>query len=121
MAFGADRFIIGADVKEQHIAIKGWTETTSLNVYELIERYKAKGVTQFFCTDVDKDGLLQGPSAELYKNILGKYPSIHLIASGGIATLANLETLKITGCSGAIIGKAIYENKISLTDLKRFL
>ena len=121
LAFGADKFIIGADVKEEMIVIKGWTETTSMKVIELIEKYKAKGVKQFFCTDVNKDGLLQGPATDLYKKILNEHPSIDLIASGGITTLKEIEELREAGCSGAIIGKAIYENRITLSDLKKCL
>ncbi len=121
LAFGADRFIIGADVKNELIVIKGWTETTTVTVFDLVEKYKVKGVKQFFCTDVNKDGLLQGPSTGLYKKILNQHPSIDLIASGGVATLAQLEELRQAGCNGAIIGKALYENRISLTALTRFL
>lgn len=121
LAFGADRFIIGADVKNERIVIKGWTETTTLTVFDLVEKYKVKGVKQFFCTDVNKDGLLQGPATSLYKKILNQHPSIDLIASGGISTLAELEELRQAGCDGAIVGKALYENRISLTDLTRFL
>ncbi len=120
LAFGADRFIIGADVKDQRIVIKGWTESTQLTVFDLVEKYKLKGIRQFFCTDVNKDGLLEGPSISLYKKILNEHPSIDLIASGGIANTKELEQLREAGCSGAIIGKAIYENKISLTDLMKF-
>lgn len=121
LAFGADRFIIGADVKDEFIVVKGWTETTTLTVFDLVEKYKVKGVKQFFCTDVNKDGLLQGPATGLYKKILNQHPSIDLIASGGVTTLTELEELRQAGCDGAIIGKAIYENRISLTDLTRFL
>lgn len=121
LAYGADKFIIGADVKDEQILIKGWTESTSLTVFELIDKYKLKGVKQFFCTDISKDGLLEGPSVDLYKKIINEHPSIDLIASGGVSTIKDLEELREVGCSGAIIGKAIYENKISLTDLKKFL
>ncbi len=121
LAFGADRFIIGADVKSEIIVIKGWTETTTLTVFELIEKYKTKGVKQFFCTDVNKDGLLQGPATDLYKKILNEHPSVDLIASGGVTTIKEIDELREAGCSGAIIGKAIYENRISLADLKKFL
>jgi phosphoribosylformimino-5-aminoimidazole carboxamide ribotide isomerase len=121
LAFGADRFIIGADVKNEIIVIKGWTETTKLTVFELIEQYKTKGVKQFFCTDVNKDGLLQGPAVDLYKKILNEHPSIDLIASGGVSTVKEIEELREAGCSGAIIGKAIYENRITLKELKKFL
>ncbi len=121
LAFGADKFIIGADVKEEKIVVKGWTESTSLSVFDLIAKYKTKGVKQFFCTDVSKDGLLQGSSIDLYKKILNEHPSIDLIASGGISTVDEIEELREAGLDGAIIGKAIYENKIRLTDLKKFL
>ena len=121
LAYGADKFIIGADVKEDQILIKGWTESTSLTVFELIDKYKLKGVKQFFCTDISKDGLLEGPSVDLYNKIINEHPSIDLIASGGVSTIKDLEELREVGCSGAIIGKAIYENKILLTDLKKFL
>ncbi len=121
LAFGAGRFIIGADVKDEIIVIKGWTEKTTITVFELIEKYKTKGVKKFFCTDVNKDGLLQGPATDLYKKIMNEHPSIDLIASGGITTTKEIEELREAGCSGAIIGKAIYENRISLNGLKRFL
>jgi phosphoribosylformimino-5-aminoimidazole carboxamide ribotide isomerase len=121
LAFGAGRFIIGADVKNEIIVIKGWTEKTTVTVFELIEKYKTKGVKKFFCTDVNKDGLLQGPATDLYTKIMNEHPSIDLIASGGITTIKEIEELRDAGCSGAIIGKAIYENRISLNDLKRFL
>jgi phosphoribosylformimino-5-aminoimidazole carboxamide ribotide isomerase len=121
LAFGAGRFIIGADVKEELIVVKGWTETTTLTVFDLIDTYKSKGVKQFFCTDVNKDGLLEGPSTMLYKKILNQHPSIDLIASGGVTEIKDIEELREAGCSGVIIGKAIYENRISLTELKRFL
>lgn len=118
--FGPEKFIIGADVKEEKIVIKGWTEETSVTVFELIDQYKTKGVKQFFCTDISKDGMLEGPATNLYKKILNEHPSIDLIASGGISTIKDIEELREAGCDGVIIGKAIYENKISLYDLKRF-
>jgi phosphoribosylformimino-5-aminoimidazole carboxamide ribotide isomerase len=121
MAYGANKFIIGADVREELIVIKGWTESTTISVFELIDKYKKKGVTQFFCTDVNKDGLLQGPSTELYKKILNLHTTINLIASGGVSTLADLDELRQANCSGAIIGKAIYENRISLSELKKYI
>lgn len=119
--FGAEKFIIGADVRNERIVISGWTESTTLTVFELIEKYKTKGVKQFFCTDINKDGLLQGTAIDLYKKILNEHPSIDLIASGGITAVSELDELRQVGCAGAIIGKAIYENRISLNDLKRFL
>jgi phosphoribosylformimino-5-aminoimidazole carboxamide ribotide isomerase len=117
--FGSERFIIGADVKDELILIKGWTETTTLSVFDLIKKYEAKGIKQFFCTDVSKDGLLQGSSIELYKKIIEQFPSIHLIASGGVRSIDEIERLEEAGCKGVIIGKAIYENRIALSDLQK--
>ena len=119
--FGIEKFIIGADVKEEKLAIKGWTETTERSVFDLIENYKTKGVKQFFCTDISKDGLLQGTGIDLYKKILNSHPSIDLIASGGVSSINDLLLLREAGCSGAIVGKAIYEKKILLKDLKLFI
>ena len=118
--FGVTKFIIGADVKNEKLAIKGWTETTEVSVFDLVERYKLKGVRQFFCTDISKDGLLQGTGLELYKKIMNQHPSIDLIASGGVSSIDDLLQLREAGCTGAIVGKAIYENRIQLKDLKMF-
>ena len=120
MIFGAEKFLLGADVKDKMIAIHGWLETTDKSIFNFIENYRKKGVQQIFCTDVSKDGKLEGPSLELYKEIIMKFPDLHFIASGGVASLSDLHQLKEIGCSGAIIGKAIYENRISLNDLKNF-
>ena len=117
--FGANKFIVGADVKDELIVIKGWTESTSISVFDLIRKYEAKGIVQFFCTDVNKDGLMQGSSVGLYKKIIEEFPSIHLIASGGVSSIDEIGKLNEAGCKGAIIGKAIYENQIKLADLKK--
>ncbi len=121
LEFGVEKFIIGADVKEEKLAVKGWTELTELSVFDLIEDYKTKGVKQFFCTDISKDGLLQGTGIDLYKKILNLHPSIDLIASGGVSSINDLLQLREAGCNGAIVGKAIYEKKILLKDLKQFI
>jgi phosphoribosylformimino-5-aminoimidazole carboxamide ribotide isomerase len=121
LAFGPERFIIGADVKDELVVIKGWTETTAWSAADLVSKYKTRGVQQFFCTDVNKDGLLMGPAIDLYKKLLNWHPSIDLIASGGISTVQELEALREAGCHGAIIGKAIYENRITLGQLQKFL
>jgi phosphoribosylformimino-5-aminoimidazole carboxamide ribotide isomerase len=118
--FGAAKFIIGADVNDEKIAIKGWTEQTDITVFDLLEKYIAHGITQFVVTDIGKDGLLQGPSIDFYKKILAQFPTLHLIASGGVTTIDDLQQLKQIGCSASIVGKAIYENKISLTELQNF-
>ncbi len=118
--FGADKFLLGADVKDEKIAIHGWQETTDIWIYDFIEKYLQLGIQQVFCTDVSKDGKLEGPSVNLYKSILLKFPALDFIASGGVTSIKDLEDLKTIGCKGAIIGKAIYENRISLSDLKTF-
>jgi len=118
LKFGADNFFLGADVKEEKIAISGWQETTEIWVYDFIQKYIDHGVQQIFCTDVNKDGKLEGIGIDLYKNIIAKFPALHFIASGGVSSVKDLEELRETGCRAVIIGKAIYENRISLNDLK---
>ncbi|MBY0347123.1 MAG: 1-(5-phosphoribosyl)-5-[(5-phosphoribosylamino)methylideneamino]imidazole-4-carboxamide isomerase [Hydrotalea flava] len=118
--FGVTKFLLGADVKNGCIAIHGWMETTDLPVKDFMATYLALGVQQIFCTDVSKDGRMEGPSIELYTNLIESLPDLHLIASGGVSQLQDLVDLKAIGCSGAIVGKAIYENKISLNDLVHF-
>jgi phosphoribosylformimino-5-aminoimidazole carboxamide ribotide isomerase len=118
--FGANIFMLGADVHAEKIAIGGWLEKTEIDVYDFIGSYMHKGLTQIFCTDIQKDGKLEGPSIELYKKILQQHPSLQLIASGGVSQLKDLEELRTIGCSAAIVGKAIYENKISLSELSTF-
>ncbi|MFT4093641.1 MAG: 1-(5-phosphoribosyl)-5-[(5-phosphoribosylamino)methylideneamino]imidazole-4-carboxamide isomerase [Niabella sp.] len=117
-AYGVERFILGADVLDEKIQIKGWTEATDIHIIDFITNYAAKGVQQFFCTDISKDGLLQGSSNDLYKKILDETTGISLIASGGVSAVKDLEDLKAIGCSGAIVGKAIYEGRIKISDLK---
>src|SRR5690349_20471938 len=119
-AYGAQKFLLGADVKDEKIAVGGWLETTDIWIYDFLEKYLDKGVQQVFCTDVGKDGLLQGPSVELYKNIVTKYPELHFIASGGVSSIQDLDELRNIGCHGAIVGKAIYEGNISLKELSIF-
>ncbi|MEY3209485.1 MAG: 1-(5-phosphoribosyl)-5-[(5-phosphoribosylamino)methylideneamino]imidazole-4-carboxamide isomerase, partial [Bacteroidota bacterium] len=118
--FGAEIFMLGADVFEEKIAIGGWLEKTNIDVYHFMQSYMDKGVEQIFCTDIQKDGKLQGPSIDLYKKIIQKFPALQLISSGGVSSLADLVALSAIGCSGAIVGKAIYENKISLAALSSF-
>jgi phosphoribosylformimino-5-aminoimidazole carboxamide ribotide isomerase len=117
--YGAERFFLGADVKNEKIAVGGWLETTDKWVYDFIEEYIEKGIRQVFCTDVSKDGLLQGPSLDLYRNIVAKFPQLHFIASGGVSELDDVHRLEEAGCKGVIIGKAIYEGRITLQELSR--
>ena len=118
--YGAKKFLLGADVKDEKIAVAGWLETTDIDIYDFVESYVQKGIQQVFCTDVSKDGKLEGPSIELYKNIISKFPSLHFIASGGVSSMGDLIELKKIGCSATIVGKAIYEGRISMDDLKKF-
>ena len=117
--YGADRFLLGADVRNEKIAVSGWTETTDHWVYDFIHEYVEKGVRQVFCTDVSKDGLLQGPALDLYATIVGKFPDLHFIASGGVSEMDDVRRLEEVGCKGVIIGKAIYEGRIRLNELSK--
>jgi phosphoribosylformimino-5-aminoimidazole carboxamide ribotide isomerase len=118
--FGASVFMLGADVFEEKIAVGGWIEKTNIDLYDFIESYIQKGVTQLFCTDIQKDGKLEGPSLALYQKVIAQFPNLQLIASGGVSKLQDLEDLRKIGCAAAIVGKAIYENKISLSELSKF-
>jgi len=118
-SYGADRFLLGADVKEEKIAVGGWLETTDRWIYDFIREYIEKGIRQLFCTDVSKDGLLQGPSLDLYRNITEKFPALHFIASGGVSQMDDVHRLQEIGCKGVIIGKAIYEGRVTLKELSK--
>jgi len=118
--FGAKVFMLGADVFEEKIAIGGWLEKTDISVFDFMKSYIDKGVKQIFCTDIKKDGKLQGPSIELYQKIIEQFPALHLIASGGVSSLDDLIELEEIGCAAAIVGKAIYENKITISELASF-
>ena len=118
--YGADRFFLGADVKDNLIAVNGWMQTSNIAIDSFISDYLAKGISNIFCTDVSKDGRLEGPSTELYQSLIQLFPNLNLVASGGVSSLQDLETLKAIGCAGAIVGKAIYENRISLESLQQF-
>ena len=115
--YGNEKIILGADCKNRKVTTGGWTEDTDEDVTDFISRYHAQGVKYTICTDVERDGMLTGPSTGLYKEILGAV-KIKLIASGGIATLNDLDAVRVTGCEGVIIGKAIYEGKIKLKQLR---
>lgn len=119
--FGAERIILGADVKDEKIAIGAWAETSEQDLWSFLEHYVRKGIRYVVCTDVSKDGLLQGTSVELYAKIRQQFPDLGLVASGGVTDLKDLETLESMGVWGAIVGKAIYEGRISLESLVSFL
>jgi len=115
--FSPQKFMIGADSKDEIIYIKGWTEKTDISLITMIERYYKIGIKRFFCTDIKHDGVLKGPNITLYQKILSIFPAIDLIASGGVSSIEDIQKLKDIGCKGVIIGKALYENKIKLDDL----
>ncbi|NML41596.1 1-(5-phosphoribosyl)-5-[(5-phosphoribosylamino)methylideneamino]imidazole-4-carboxamide isomerase [Chitinophaga sp. G-6-1-13] len=119
--FGADKIFLGADVKDEKIAVGGWLETTGVSVFDFLASNIERGVQHIFCTDIAKDGLLAGPSIDLYKKILGEFPGISFVASGGVSNISDVAALQEIGCHGVIIGKAIYEGKISTAELKSFL
>ena len=118
--YGADKIILGADCLDQKIAIQGWQEESDKEVLGFIKEFIAKGVSYVICTDIAKDGMLQGPSFELYETILDSVNSVKLIASGGISTFDELPKLADLGCEGVIIGKAIYEGNISFKQLETY-
>ena len=119
--FGNNKIILGADAKDGKIAISGWEETTTEELIPFIQAYQAKGIRQVICTDISKDGMLQGAATDLYKEIRHEVPGIHLIASGGVSCIEDIEQLQEAGIPAVIFGKAIYEGKIQLTDLLRFM
>ena len=118
--YGAEKIILGADVKGEYIATDGWLETSDQSLFDFLAHYQAKGIQYTICTDISKDGMLQGPSFDLYQKILSE-TQVKLIASGGISQFDELPRLAEMGCEGTIIGKAIYENHISLKQLEQFI
>ncbi len=118
--YGAEKIVLGADCLDQKIAIQGWQEESDKEVTEFIRSYVNKGISYVICTDISKDGMLQGPSFKLYQTLLKSIPPFKLIASGGISCFEELPKLKELGCEGVIIGKAIYEGNISLKQLETY-
>ncbi|GHB69152.1 1-(5-phosphoribosyl)-5-[(5-phosphoribosylamino)methylideneamino]imidazole-4-carboxamide isomerase [Persicitalea jodogahamensis] len=117
--YGGEKIILGADAKNEKIAVSGWEEGTELWVYDFVEKYQQKGVKYIISTDVAKDGLLQGPSFDLYNNLQDKCPDLHVIASGGVSDMGDLERLAEMGLYGVIVGKAIYEGRVTLAELSK--
>ena len=115
--FGSEKIILGADCLNRKIATHGWLETSEIDVVDYISDYVSKGISTVICTDISKDGMLQGTSNELYQSIL-ETTKVNLIASGGVTTISDLELLKSIGCEGAIIGKALYEGTIKIENLR---
>ncbi|RHR50551.1 1-(5-phosphoribosyl)-5-[(5-phosphoribosylamino)methylideneamino]imidazole-4-carboxamide isomerase [Parabacteroides sp. AF17-28] len=118
--FGPEKIILGADAKDKKIAISGWEETTDKELIPFIRDYYDKGITKAICTDISRDGMLQGPAIDLYKEIREQIPFLCLIASGGVSSIQDIEKLAEAGIPAVIFGKAIYEGKIQLKDLIRF-
>lgn len=118
--YGSEKIILGADAKNKKIAVGGWEETTSVELIPFIQSYFDKGIRYVICTDVAKDGLLQGPSVDLYREILQEIPELKLIASGGVSSVKDLEELEKVGVYGTIVGKAYYEGRVTLEELAAF-
>lgn len=117
---GSEKIILGADAKNEKIAVSGWEEGTDVWVYDFIETWTEKGIQYVISTDVAKDGLLQGPSFELYRNMQNQFPDLNIIASGGVSNMTDIETLADMGVFGVIVGKAIYEGRVTLKELQLF-
>ena len=117
--FGGEKILLGADVKDGKVAINGWQTATEIEILPFLREYFARGVRQCFVTDIARDGLLAGSANELYAEILREIPALKLIASGGVSRIEDIRELEEIGCAGVIVGKAIYEGKIKLEDLKR--
>lgn len=119
--YGSERIILGADAKDGKIAVNGWLECSRLELMPFLDDYIKKGVAKVLCTDISRDGMLNGPSLELYKQIMEAHPDLHLIASGGISGMKDIEALNEAGIPAVVFGKAFYEGRITLQDLKAFL
>jgi phosphoribosylformimino-5-aminoimidazole carboxamide ribotide isomerase len=118
--YGAEKIILGADAKDKMIAVSGWQEVSELSILEFIESYTSQGIQKVISTDIARDGMLIGPSIDLYKEIMAKFPALELIASGGIATMKDIYELDEMGVPGVITGKAIYEGRIKLEEIEQF-
>ena len=120
LKYGAERIILGADVKDGKIAVSGWLEDSDNELMTFLGHYAQQGVTKVICTEISKDGMLQGPAISLYKDILAQFPELHLIASGGVSSMSDIETLAEAGVPGVIFGKAIYEGRITFKEIEIF-
>lgn len=119
--YGSEKIILGADAMNEKVAIGGWLEESDKELLPFIQSYINQGINYVICTDISKDGMLEGPSFELYQKILNKISDVKLIASGGISTFSELPKLAAMGCEGTIIGKAIYENRISMKEIENYI
>lgn len=119
--FGSERIILGADAKDRRIAISGWEEATDAELLPFIQKYREQGIEKVICTDISRDGMLEGPAVDLYQEILEAVPEIYLIASGGVSSIADIEKLAEANIPAVIFGKALYEGRITLKELERFV
>ena len=119
--YGSEKIILGADAKDNKIAVTGWLEETDQQLIPFIKDYCSKGITKVICTDISKDGMLQGPAIDLYKEIMTELPELYLVASGGVSNIGDIEALAEANIPAVIFGKAIYEGKIGLKELERFM
>lgn len=119
--FGSNKIVLGADIKDGYVSTDGWLESSTISVYELIDSFVESGLTQVICTDISKDGMLQGPSFDLYEQMQGRYSDINITVSGGISSMSDIERLNDMNLRSVIIGKAIYEGHIKLEDLQVWL
>jgi phosphoribosylformimino-5-aminoimidazole carboxamide ribotide isomerase len=118
--YGADRVVLGADARDGNVLVAGWLQKTKINVFDYIAGHVQNGVATVICTDTARDGMLEGPSFDLYKELKNRFPSIELIASGGIGSIRDLDVLEGYGLEGVIIGKALYEDRITLKQLSDY-
>ena len=119
--YGPEKMILGADVKGRNIAVSGWKEESRQELLPFLDGYVKKGVTKVLCTDIDRDGMLEGPATELYADMLKAHPGLHLIASGGVSCLDDIRRLEEAGVPAVVFGKALYEGRIALQDLSQWI
>ena len=119
--YGAEKIILGADVKDNRISVSGWLEEGPQELMPFLTNYTQEGVSKVLCTDISRDGMLQGPSIELYKQVMQRFPTMHLIASGGVSGVDDIIRLDDAGIPAVVFGKALYEGRITMKDLKRFM
>ena len=121
LKYGAEKIILGADVKEGKVAVSGWLEDSDNELMSFLEHYTQQGVQKVICTEISRDGMLQGPAVSLYKDVLSEYPHLHLIASGGVSSMDDIEALAEARVPGVIFGKALYEGRITFTDIENYV
>ena len=121
LKYGAEKIILGADVKEGKVAVSGWLEDSDNELMSFLEHYTQQGVQKVICTEISRDGMLQGPAVSLYKDVLSEYPHLHLIASGGVSSMDDIEALAEARVPGVIFGKALYEGRITWRDIEHYI